>query len=903
MNNLLPVNNTFTLARLRIHPLYSTIKGRSKMSKSRLISALNKAIKQTTSGSSASVTQPTSSQTSTKISPPMVKWNAWKKEAEKTLIGSGTLHYEYSEPSVNKNQIAKNTMTSVPWKDVPMDSNSIVMYSPYKDDPSDYKNKKFTKLSTCAKSCSNHGVFDISELEQLIDMATATASKCPFCGESFDLSKTKKRPPYGSLNVRRINSGSNYFFELDFDMKSGSVNGKYYSSRSQYAYIPALASIFQDDDSLLALYMMYKAFKAGKLFTVGTSVTHGTFGITFGGIHMKSQTSGGLANHGYGSNPMKELRDSVLPNLISECNSVGIFTPFQEDDFAKQAAKQKQTSKKSLPKRVSKKTHGSVKRKVSRKRRSAKRKVSRKRRSVKRKVSRKRRSVKRKVSRKRRSVKRKVSRKRKSAKKKTMKELRAECKARGLVYDPKTENCRPSKRRRRKAVVRKSRKLRPCKYGRNLVTGKCNKRSTSRKRRSVKRRSRKAVVRKSRKRRSVKRRSRKAVVRKSRKRRSVKRRSRKAAVAKSRKVASANILNATKTSFDTLSSLNLAPGDSLTPDQADLVQQAIYNNISSIVASSPNLSALSELLPSGGNIYYLLHYLDLMTQFQVQMLVFKSKDDYKKLIEQITKDLKAYLAEQHKQLQVYVQKMLQHAPEIVHQKADSFASKNLTWYEWNALDYTQVEPKYDISGLTGSCGKTTACGKVKASIKEGHWSCFNSCGHGKYDNKSLSQIANFNVEGNKDEVVMFHGSAGVAKSSLKKSVDWKRGGGYLGKGFYLTFNPNEAKIYACNAARRNNDSKGIVLEVVIKNASKFFERNEEDWDDLVGDKGQFARNHRKDMSGWWDQINCRDEIIRNMSIKRIHVIDTKNLRHYSKDKDPGNRGYYTVQSIKGHICG
>ena len=82
MNNLLPVNNTFTLARLRIHPLYSTIKGRSKMSKSRLISALNKEIKQTTPGSSASVTQPTPSQTSTKMSPPMEEWNEWKKEAD-----------------------------------------------------------------------------------------------------------------------------------------------------------------------------------------------------------------------------------------------------------------------------------------------------------------------------------------------------------------------------------------------------------------------------------------------------------------------------------------------------------------------------------------------------------------------------------------------------------------------------------------------------------------------------------------------------------------------------------------------------------------------------------------------------------------------------------------------------
>ena len=37
--------------------------------------------------------------------------------------------------------------------------------------------------------------------------------------------------------------------------------------------------------------------------------------------------------------------------------------------------------------------------------------------------------------------------------------------------------------------------------------------------------------------------------------------------------------------------------------------------------------------------------------------------------------------------------------------------------------------------------------------------------------------------------------------------------------------------------------KGIVLEVVIKNASKFLERDEEGWYD-ASDKGQFARNHR-----------------------------------------------------------
>ena len=281
----------------------------------------------------------------------------------------------------------------------------------------------------------------------------------PFCGEPFELSQSKKRPPYGNLDIKiTTRSGSARFFELDFRMKSGSVNGKSYSSRNQYAYIPLpivsnMGNKNLVNDSLLALYMMIKAFEAGKLFTIGTSVTHGTFGITFGGIHMKTQMSGGLSNHGYGSNPMKELKDSVLPNMISECNSVNIFTPMQEDDFTKQAAKQKQAtkqsskkvSKKSLPKRVSKKT-----------RRSVKRKVSRKRRSVKRKVSRKRRSVKRKVSRKHRNVKRKVSRKRRNVKKKTLKELREECKAKGEVYDTKMKQCRPSKRRKRRSMKRKT---------------------------------------------------------------------------------------------------------------------------------------------------------------------------------------------------------------------------------------------------------------------------------------------------------------------------------------------------------------------------------------------------------------------------------------------------------------
>ena len=96
-------------------------------------------------------------------------------------------------------------------------------------------------------------------------------------------------------------------------------------------------------------------------------------------------------------------------------------------------------------------------------------------------------------SRKRRSVKRKASRKRK---KKTVKELRAECKAQGLVYDPKTKKCRVSKRRSAKRKSRKvSRKRRSAK--RKSRKRRSAKRKVSRKRRSAKRKSRKRKSRKS----------------------------------------------------------------------------------------------------------------------------------------------------------------------------------------------------------------------------------------------------------------------------------------------------------------------------------------------------------------------------------------------------------------------
>ena len=105
---------------------------------------------------------------------------------------------------------------------------------------------------------------------------------------------------------------------------------KRYGGRNQCAYIPYMKDCIESN---LAVWLMIQAWIMGKVFTTGISVTHGWYGIVFGDIHIKSSTCGGINEHGYGHNPIADLRNSVLLNLISECNSVDIFTPEQLNDF------------------------------------------------------------------------------------------------------------------------------------------------------------------------------------------------------------------------------------------------------------------------------------------------------------------------------------------------------------------------------------------------------------------------------------------------------------------------------------------------------------------------------------------------------------------------------------------
>ena len=313
----------------------------STMNKTQLINAI--ALRQSTGSKQPGVSKTTVTKSNNSN---VAKFNKWAKNLKDKIAANSNSNnpilYVYKSYNNRKNEIDKNTVTRINnVNKLPDDTLSLVMYTPYKGDP-DFANSHFYKLSTCMPTCSNHGIFEVDELNNLIDMSGAASTKCPFCSESFKFSKIKSAPPFGVADLYIYNRN---FFEIYFKMQGGyvDVNGqpKGYNGTNRSAFIPR-----NSPNSLLAIYLYLQAWEQGKLFTIGNSVTNSSyFGITFAGIHMKTSTTGGLANHGYSSNFIKDFNDSVLPNLISECNAVGIFTPMQLDDFANQQSMQtKQTA-------------------------------------------------------------------------------------------------------------------------------------------------------------------------------------------------------------------------------------------------------------------------------------------------------------------------------------------------------------------------------------------------------------------------------------------------------------------------------------------------------------------------------------------------------------------------------
>ena len=292
---------------------------------------------------------------------------------------------------------------------------------------------------------------------------------------------------------------------------------------------------------------------------------------------------------------------------------------------------------------------------------------------------------------------------------------------------------------------------------------------------------------------------------------------------------------------------------------------------------------MKSVFPEYGTLHILQSYIDSNDNLYRNLItkIRLTKKEKKALVSKVMNELLDYLHDYDQKLKEYLKAQLKSAKQIVHKQDSVFATDNVDWEMWNLLKYTQIKPK----------------ALREESIKKGQWSSTTCQGCKLADKPSLEHIANFNIIKKKSKkidnntVLMFHGSSGRSKQSLLNKIDWTYGGGVLGKGFYLTFNPNEAKIYACRTAKNDNNDNAIVLEIHIKNADQIFQHNY--WSN--NDDG-YVRN---DGLKWLDQLNIRNAI-KNIEIKRIHIFPMGKFKQYSPNIN--NSYFYVDPKSKGILC-
>ena len=310
--------------------------------------------------------------------------------------------------------------------------------------------------------------------------------------------------------------------------------------------------------------------------------------------------------------------------------------------------------------------------------------------------------------------------------------------------------------------------------------------------------------------------------------------------------------------------------------EIDVQTNELYSMIRKKIQKSKKLKNMKGVFPEYGTLHILQSYIDPALYTQLMTNIELTKKEQKAFVSKVINELIIYLHEYDQKLNEYLKAQLQSAKIIIHNSDSVFATDNVGWKLWNSLNYTQIAPK----------------ALRNASIKKGQWSSQTCKGCKTVNKPSLEHIANFNIvkkSSKKNTALMFHGSAGRSQKSLLSNIDWTKGGGLLGDGFYLTFNPNEAKIYACRTARLAKDDNGIVLEIQIKDADQIFQHGP--WSN--NDNG-FVRNNI-----WLDQLNIRNAI-KNIKIKRIHIFPMGKFKQYS----PNIKGslFYVDPTSKGVLC-
>jgi hypothetical protein len=115
---------------------------------------------------------------------------------------------------------------------------------------------------------------------------------------------------------------------------------------------------------------------------------------------------------------------------------------------------------------------------------------------------------------------------------------------------------------------------------------------------------------------------------------------------------------------------------------------------------------------------------------------------------------------------------------------------------------------------------------------------------------------------------MFHGTSSKCTGGICKQMELDTdpklsGGGALGPGFYLAFNPWEALGYACDRAiKRNGVSHLTVLEFLVEHA-----------DELMKDR-DFVRNRSPELR---NQLVLKTVKKRHLKLVRAHNFAVKDM--------------------------
>lgn len=189
------------------------------------------------------------------------------------------------------------------------------------------------------------------------------------------------------------------------------------------------------------------------------------------------------------------------------------------------------------------------------------------------------------------------------------------------------------------------------------------------------------------------------------------------------------------------------------------------------------------------------------------------------------------------------------AGDVFHKRNSRLLTQPMITPEhWNTLGYTQIQQRVPLA-------TTLSDADVKIS-----WGT-NYIGH------SLLGIATHHIVGNPTSILMFHGTLLKHRQSIQ-TIDWTKGGGALGQGFYLTLHPSEALAYGCRAIKKTTsyafgDTTFILLlECIVKRANEL----------IIG-----THVTRNPQYGYENQIVGRNELVNNVDVVRIHVINADDL--------------------------